>query len=91
MVLHDWSDKYCANIISELRKAAGPRTQLLVVDYTVDYACEDTTSARNVHGATVALPPAPLLANKGAASIMRYILDMHVSISLSLIRQGTRR
>lgn len=80
MVLHDWSDKYCIKILSELRKAAGPNTQLFIVDNTIEYACEDTTPARDIPGAAVPLPPAPLLANNGAAGALRYFADVHVSI-----------
>ncbi|KAJ3527088.1 hypothetical protein NM688_g8174 [Phlebia brevispora] len=78
MVLHDWSDKYASLILKQLRGAAGPDTQLLVVDNTIEYACEDTTSARDIPGAVVPLPPAPLLANKGAAGALPYFADLHM-------------
>lgn len=79
MILHDWSDQYCVKILVELRKAAGPMTQLLVVDSTLEYACEDTTLTRDIPGAAIPPPPAPLLANKGAAGVLRYFADVHVS------------
>ncbi|KAF7791400.1 hypothetical protein EIP86_002414 [Pleurotus ostreatoroseus] len=87
MVLHDWSDKYCVKILTELRKAAGPKTQLLVVDNTLEYACKDTTCAREIPGAGTPLPPAPLLANNGAAGVLRYFADVHM---MALLNGGER-
>ncbi|KAJ3555091.1 hypothetical protein NM688_g2768 [Phlebia brevispora] len=76
-ILHDWSDKYALIILKQLRAAAGPHTQLLVIDYTVQYACVDA-STRDIPGTEIQLPPAPLLANQGAAGAMPYYVDVHM-------------
>ncbi|KAJ3559927.1 hypothetical protein NM688_g39 [Phlebia brevispora] len=78
MVLHDWSDKYATMILKQLRAAASPHTQLLVIDFTMQYACEDTTSARQIPGAVLPLPPAPLLANKGTGDVLPYCADLNI-------------
>ncbi|KAJ3559922.1 hypothetical protein NM688_g32 [Phlebia brevispora] len=76
-ILHDWSDKYALIILKQLRAAAGPHTQLLVIDYTIQYACVDS-STRDIPGTEIQLPPAPLLANQGAARVMPYYVDIHM-------------
>ncbi|KAJ3554256.1 hypothetical protein NM688_g3204 [Phlebia brevispora] len=76
LILHDWADKYSLMILKQLRAAAGPHTQLLIMDHTLQYACEDSTSARDIPGAAVQPPPAPLLANEGVA--MPYFLDLQM-------------
>ena len=40
-VLHDWADEYCLTILKHLRVAAGPKTQLVVVDQLMTYACDE--------------------------------------------------
>lgn len=82
VVLHDWSDEYCLKILRHLRAAAGPHTQLIVVDSILSYACADPDNVRDIPGAALPQPPAPLLPNRGAASLMQYLLDMQVSIPL---------
>ena len=77
--MHNWSDKYAGKILTELRAAAGPNTTLILVDNAIKYACEDTTAARNIPGASVPFPPKPLLANYGIAGVMPYLMDIHVS------------
>lgn len=43
------------------------------------YACGDPEDVQNIPGAKVALPPAPLLANFGAAAAFNYFSDMQVN------------
>ena len=75
MILHDWSDKYCAKILRHLRDAAAPYTQLVIVDNLLSYACVDD-SLKDIPGAEVPLPPAPLLPNSGHAAAIAYWEDL---------------
>ncbi|KAF7792891.1 hypothetical protein EIP86_003992 [Pleurotus ostreatoroseus] len=77
-IMHNWSDKYAGKILTELRAVAGPNTTLILVDNAIKYACEDTTAARNIPGASVPFPPKPLLANYGIAGVMPYLMDIHM-------------
>ncbi|KAF7792890.1 hypothetical protein EIP86_003991 [Pleurotus ostreatoroseus] len=77
-ILHNWSDKYASKILTELRAAAGPKTMLLIVDNAIEYACEDTTTARDILGASASFPPKPLLANNGVAGVLPYLMDLQM-------------
>lgn len=79
MIMHDWSDEYSLKLLTQLRTVAGPDTQLLIVDNTIYYACEDTSIAHDIPGAAVSAPPAPLLTNNGVAGAQPYLADLHVS------------
>ena len=79
MVLHDWVDEYCIKILRRLRDAAGPSTQLVIVDSIMSYACGDADLVEDIPGAKSSPPPAPLLANYGAAGAVAYYSDMQVS------------
>jgi hypothetical protein len=85
-VLHNWSDKYCLQILRHLREAATPSTQLIVVDNLMPYACVDD-SLKDVPGADLALPPAPLLPNGGHASAVSYYEDL----GMLLLMNGKER
>ncbi|KAI0697894.1 O-methyltransferase [Cytidiella melzeri] len=87
MILHDWSDKYCIQILKHLRAAAGPHTQLVVTDNIISYASPPSSSSspsstdpyKSIPGATpTSTPPAPLLANNGEANLMAYLSDMQM-------------
>lgn len=79
-ILHDWPDEYCIKILCHLRNAAGPNTQLVVVDNIVTYACGDPADVEHIPGAVEPRPPFPLLANKGAANLFAYLVDLQVRI-----------
>ena len=76
-IIHDWSDPYAVKILKSLRAVAGPRTQLLIIDRVLLYACpphpqhSDSFTAPNI-----ADPPAPLLANMGGAASILYAHDI---------------
>lgn len=80
-IMHDWSDDYCVKILSHLRAAATPRTQLMVIDSILPYACSNDEQPLDIPGAKDSQPmaPAPLLPNYGAASLMTYLIDIGVS------------
>ena len=89
MILHDWSDEYALRILTQLRAVAGAKTQLLVVDNTISYACPDTTAGDSIPGASMASPPYPLLANMGAANAQPYGVDIHVNVHVIISRPCT--
>lgn len=78
MILHDWADTYCLQILKLLKDAAAPNSKLLIVDSIMSYACEDTTAAKDIQGGTGLIPPNPLLPNWGHASAFTYMLDTQV-------------
>ena len=82
-VIHDWSDKYCVKILTRLRAAAGPETQLVVVDGLVSYASAQSTISKEIPGAAVPPPPEPLLPNLGEANIGPYVSDMQMLVTLN--------
>jgi O-methyltransferase domain len=82
-IMHDWSDAYCAKILTRLRASAMPSTKLLLLDSIMPFTCHDP-SADNDSGIPGAVPkeaPAPLLANFGAVSEMIYCADSTVNHS----------
>ncbi|KAA1468506.1 O-methyltransferase [Dentipellis sp. KUC8613] len=76
-ILHDWADEYCIKILRKLRKVATPHTRLLVVDNIIAYACKEEAT-KDIPGAAMPLPPAPLLANWGPASSTSYLVDIQM-------------
>ena len=76
-MLHDWADEYCLTILKHLRAAAGPKTQLLIVDQGVSFVC-DEPAAREIPGAERPVPPQPLLRNMGRAVSDAYSIDILV-------------
>jgi len=74
-ILHDWSDEYCLTILKHLRAAAGPKTQLVVVEQVFSTAC-DEPAAREIQGAELPVPPKPLLRNLGRGGTGVYLADM---------------
>ncbi|KAI0966730.1 S-adenosyl-L-methionine-dependent methyltransferase [Xylaria arbuscula] len=55
-ILHDWSDDYCIKILSQIRKAMGDNSRLLIADQVMNttLGCDELKAA-----------PEPLLANYG--------------------------
>lgn len=83
MILHDWSDKYCVQILKNLRAAAGAQTVLVVNDNIISYASPDAEYVKRIPGAETTPPPEPLLSNKGEANVMAYLADMQMLTSLN--------
>ncbi|GJE87393.1 S-adenosyl-L-methionine-dependent methyltransferase [Phanerochaete sordida] len=81
-IIHDWSDKYCLQILRHLRNAATPDTHLVIVDSLVSYACEDD-DLKNIPGAVRPVPPKPLLPNMGHAATAAYQIDIQMLDSLN--------
>lgn len=76
-VLHDWADEYCLTILKHLRAAAGPKTQLVVVELMISFVC-DEPAVHEVPGAELPVPPNPLLGNMGCAAQNAYTTDLLV-------------
>lgn len=74
-VLHDWSDEYCLTILKHLRAAAGPKTQLVLVEHVFSTVC-DEPAAHEIPGAELPAPPKPLLRNMGRAGSAVYLADL---------------
>lgn len=81
--MHDWSDKYCNKILTLLRQAAGPSTQLIIMDNIISYASPQCTIPEEIPGETIPIPPEPLLPNWGEANIMPYLADMQMLTALN--------
>ncbi|KAH8978960.1 O-methyltransferase [Lactarius akahatsu] len=73
-VLHDWADEYCVKILTHLRAAAGPKTQLVIVEQLLACAC-DEPATHEIPGAELPVPPKPLLPNMGRAGSMVHATD----------------
>jgi hypothetical protein len=80
-VLHDWADEYCIKILKHLRAAAGPKTQLVIVEQAISHVCDEPV-AHEIPGAEVPAPPQPLLHNTGRAALGAYFTDVMVSWEL---------
>jgi len=81
MILHDWADSYCLQILKRLREAAAPNSKLLIVESIMSYACEDTTTAKEIPGGTGLVPPEPLLPNWGHANVFTHLVNSQVLVS----------
>jgi hypothetical protein len=79
MIMHDWADKYCLTILKHLRAAAGPSTQIVIVEQPIPCAC-DEPATHELPGAELPVPPKPLLPNLGRAGSMAYNTDMMVRL-----------
>lgn len=79
MILHDWPDSTCIQILKHIRAAAGPDTELIIIESLMEYACDDTTVDENVPGMKSRVASEPLLPNSGHANIFPYLCDLQVS------------
>ncbi|KAH9024031.1 S-adenosyl-L-methionine-dependent methyltransferase [Lactarius deliciosus] len=77
-VLHDWADEYCIKILKHLRVAAGPKTQLVIVEQLIACAC-DEPATHEIPGAELPVPPKPLLPNMGRAGSVAHATDAMAS------------
>lgn len=84
LVLHDWPDNKCLQILQILREAAAPTTKLIVFDQLMTYACDYDGPFSEVSNPTK--PPAPLLANLGMGEGgFVTMIDMQARLVSSLI------
>jgi hypothetical protein len=81
-ILQDWSDDYCVKILRHLRNAASSKTQLVIVDNIISYACPLPEQTYRISGITQNSFPSPLLPNRGVANALLYFIDMQVGEDL---------
>ncbi|KAF5354576.1 hypothetical protein D9758_011239 [Tetrapyrgos nigripes] len=76
-VLHNWPDKYNAQILRNLREAATPSTTLVMIDYVLPYACRQPADGvlGQIEGDVNDIAPEPLLPNYGPLSESAYGFD----------------
>jgi len=79
-ILHDWADEYCLTILKHLRAAAGPKTELVIIDRLIACACDEPV-VHEIPGADLLAPPKPLLPNFGHATSIPYNVDLMVGRS----------
>ncbi|KAF9490909.1 S-adenosyl-L-methionine-dependent methyltransferase [Pleurotus eryngii] len=72
-VLHDWPDDDCVKILKNVRKAAGPRSKLLINEFVPRYIVRGGLASDTQ-------APAPLLPNYGAGNKRLYQQDMNMMI-----------
>lgn len=82
MILHDWSDSACIQILKHIRDAASPDTELIVIDSLLEYACNDTSIDDDIPGMASKIAPEPLLPNYGHANLLPYVGDMQVRLHI---------
>ncbi|KAJ7075074.1 O-methyltransferase [Mycena belliarum] len=73
-VLHNWPDAGAFKILKNLRDAARPTTQLVVLERIAPLVCGEDAAHAHIPGAVLPAPPAPLLANLGV--MFPYLMDM---------------
>ena len=86
VVLHDWPDDFARQILLQLRYAANESAKLLIADFVLPLACNETSDSDkhtkseidDVEGAENSPVPFPLVANLGKASAMVYWMDLTV-------------
>ncbi|KAG7087221.1 hypothetical protein E1B28_013202 [Marasmius oreades] len=71
LVLHDWPQSTSQKIMTTLRKAADPKSKLIVFDMVVPHACAEVPP---LPGAVIGPPaPAPLLSNFAAGHFVTMV------------------
>ncbi|KAH8101294.1 O-methyltransferase [Cristinia sonorae] len=81
-IMHNWGDAWCVKILKQLRAAATPKTQLLIIDALIGYNCPSDGRWSHVPGGEGPTAPEGLLPNFGiGTSDVQYlgILLMHAT------------
>lgn len=74
-IIHDWPDHESALILSNLRKALGPNSRVLIHDYVLRQLSRKQAAVEASQLGVVSAPE-PLLANFGAGNMRSYQQDM---------------
>jgi hypothetical protein len=85
-ILHDYSDDLCLDFLRQLRSAAKPTTQLLIVDNIMFHTC-DEAEMDEIQGGKMFDPQAPLLRNLGAANLSTHLADLLVRYCHNSVRE----
>ncbi|OCH90318.1 S-adenosyl-L-methionine-dependent methyltransferase [Obba rivulosa] len=84
-IMHDWSDRFAANILRRLRDAATPETRLVLIDNIMPYACR--ADDLSIPGAKNPDVPEPLLPNMGGAGILPYCFDLSMYVHFNALER----
>ncbi|KAH9888544.1 O-methyltransferase-domain-containing protein [Cubamyces lactineus] len=79
LVMHDWPDELCQNILRHLRVAALPQTRLIIGESILPFACRTND--------TLAGDYTSLLPNLGLANMPGYLIDI---MMMALLSAGER-
>lgn len=80
MIMHNWPDKECVEILQRVRASCTKNTRIVIVDNIMLYASREQKIDGQDTGADdpEALAPEPLLANWGAANSLSYKQDINM-------------
>lgn len=81
-VMHNWPDDSAVNILQNLREAARPSTQLVIIEMVPDVATRKSFETNTATGVARPRAPEPLLPNWGVGSPLPYYIDMAVRRAL---------
>ncbi|KAI5890571.1 S-adenosyl-L-methionine-dependent methyltransferase [Schizophyllum commune H4-8] len=93
-ILHDWSDPYCAKILTHLRAVATPgKTKLVIMDSCLSLACREPLDDqfKDIPGALPHEAPEPLLPNYGPANDSGYLQDLVMLLSFNSQERNLRQ
>ncbi|KAI0826305.1 O-methyltransferase [Irpex lacteus] len=82
-IIHDWADEYAIKILRQLRDAAAPTTQLVVIDSIISYACPAPENTKSIEGLSGDSFPKPLLPNHGVANAFPILVDMQMMVAIN--------
>ncbi|KAG2366734.1 O-methyltransferase-domain-containing protein [Suillus spraguei] len=74
-IIHDWPDRESAVILSNVRKALGPNSRVLIHDYVLRQLSREQAVAEDSKSGVVSAPD-PLLVNFGVGNIRSYQQDL---------------
>ncbi|KIJ34900.1 hypothetical protein M422DRAFT_782646 [Sphaerobolus stellatus SS14] len=82
-ILHDWPTSDCQKILTNVRKAMGPNSRLLIHEFVLQHIVRNTSEGAE----TVNQAPEPLLPNYGMGRVRLYKQD----INMMLLCNGKER
>ncbi|KAG2074762.1 S-adenosyl-L-methionine-dependent methyltransferase [Suillus decipiens] len=74
-IIHDWPDRESSVILSNVRKALGPNSRLLIHDYVLRQLSREQAVAEDAKVGVVSAPE-PLLVNFGVGNVRSYQQDL---------------
>jgi hypothetical protein len=78
-IMHNWPDARAAELLQNLRAAALPTTQLVIIEKILSVAAAPSADEASIPGAARPSAPAPLLPNWGVGKAEFYFYDMAVN------------
>ncbi|KAA1475130.1 S-adenosyl-L-methionine-dependent methyltransferase [Dentipellis sp. KUC8613] len=80
MIIHDWPDATCVDILSNIRKTMKPSSRLLIHDYVLISSVAASEGALETRGDVA---PSPLLPNYGAGGTRPFYMDVNMMCMLN--------